>query len=382
MVKRFNFRIYPNKIQEHQIQSNFGCVRFVYNYYLAKQIEAYHNNPDGKSYIDKNACCRDVTALKKVEGYTWLADADSNSLHDAISNLDFAYKTFFRNVKKNNVAPGFPKYKSKKDTRKSYKSKNNSDCSSVVLGEKTIKLPKLGLVDCRVSKTVEGRILSATIIQNPSGKYSVSVCFTEVEQEQLPKTGAVIGLHMGVYNLATTSEGENIENYRFYEKSLKKISRLQRQVSRKPSGSNNREKARKKLACAYERYVNQKTDYLQKKTKQFVRDYDVICVRDENLQGMFRDKRFPRSLYVVGWGEFVRQLSYKCDWYGKTFIKIENSHPSTQICSSCGYHHKELVRKNLPKMWDCPKCGTPHNRNINAAKNILNAGVNAMPVAT
>jgi len=372
MEKRYNFRIYPTKAQEVQIQKNFGCCRFVYNYYLAKRIEAYRN---GQGILSLNKSCRDLTILKKSEEYKWLHDADDNSLRNSIRELDLAYKAFFRKVKSGDTAPGHPKFKSKRETRQSYKSKNNIVRRSVDIDGKVIKLPKLGLVDCRVSRQIEGRILSATVSQMPSGKYHVSVCCTDYEPQPLPKTGADVGVHMGIRNLATTSDGKQFNNLRSLEKAGKKIARLQRQVSRKTKDGKNREKARIRLARAYEKAVNQKTDATQKITTQLVSEYDVICVRSEKLIEIRKNPIFAKYMADAAWGEFTRQLSYKCGWYGKHLVKISNWHPSAQLCSFCGSKNKEVNKKKFLKEWGCSNCGAHHNRAINAAKNILVEGM-------
>ena len=336
MIKRYNYRIYPTKEQEVQIQKNFGCVRFIYNYYLSKRIAAYK---EGKGILSVSECSRDLTELKKTGGCEWLQEADDNSLRNAIRELDLAFKAFFRNVKNGNTAPGFPKYRSKRDTRASYSSKNNSksckNVQSIELYGSRIKLPKLGLVKCRVSRKAEGRVLQASVFQVPSGKYFVSVCCAEVDIEPLPKTGLAAGIKMGVKTLAVTSDGQRYENPRLHEKSAKKIARLRRKLSRKPSGSKNRRKANLKLARAYEKLCNQKEDNLQNITTELVRKYDVICVRDELLEEMLKDPRYAKLLADAGWGAFTKQLEYKCGWYQKTLVKITNLHPSTQICSSC-----------------------------------------------
>jgi len=375
MEKRYKFRIYPTAPQELQIKKNFGCVRFIYNYYLNKRIEAYKED---KGILTVNECCRDLTALKKTDGYEWLQEVDDNSLRSTIKELDLAYKKFFRNIKKGDTAPGFPKFKNRKQTKLSYKSKNNStssrDTHCIEIYENEIKLPKLGLVKCKVSRKTEGRILSAAILKVPSGKYFVSVCCTEVEPPHLPKTGAEVGIQMGVKNLAVTSDGKQFENHRFYEKTVRKIARLQREMSRKSIDSNNREKARLKLACMYERLNNQKTDILQKITTQLVREYDVICVRDNQLKKMAKNRLFAKYLADAGWGTFAAQLEYKCNWYGKNFVKVSSLHPSAQICSSCGELNNEMKIKKHLYEWECSICGAHHNRSVNAAVNILREG--------
>ena len=372
MEKRFNYRIYPNKEQEIQIQKNFGCVRFVYNHFLNRRIEKYKAGEGIYSYYD---ACKDLTQLKKQEEYSWLQEANAQSLQNALKNMNYAYSEFFRRVRKKNGAPGFPRFKSKRETRQSYAIQAQLGRNTIYFeGNRKIRLPKLGLVDCRVSRPTEGRILSASILRVPSGKYFVSVCCTDVEHEPYPQTKAAIGLHFGVKTLAVTSEGKNIENNRFLEKTQKKISRLHRRMSRKPKGSANREKARIALAKAHERIKDQRTDTLQKLTTQLVQEYDTICVRDEELTKMIRERHFSYYLADASWGEFVRLLKYKCGWYGKMLVKVESKFPSVQLCSSCGNKNTELAKKQLQE-WTCPKCEMKHGRAKNAAVNTLKEGL-------
>ena len=372
MEKRYNFRIYPNGEQEAQIQKNFGCVRFVYNYFLNKRIEQYKAGGGIYSYYDAS---RDLTQLKKQEEYAWLKEADSHSLQNALKNMNYAFSEFFRRVREKSGAPGFPRYKTKRETRQSYTTQAQAGKEVISFeGNRKIRLPKIGLVDCRASRQIEGRILSASVSQAPSGKYFVSVCCTDIEPEPFPLTGEAVGLHFGIRTLAVTSDGENIENNRYLEKTQKKISRLQRSVSRKPKGSANREKARIALAKAYERVKDQRTDTLQKLTTQLVRDYDTICVRGEDLAKMVRARPYSYYLSDASWGELVRQLKYKCAWYGKTLIEVEPKFPSAQLCSSCGSRNAELANKPTQK-WACAVCGATHERARNAAINTLNEGL-------
>ena len=320
-----------------------------------------------------NDLCRDLTKLKQTEGYEWLREADSNALIDALRDLDRTYMSFFKKVQKGGVSPGYPKFKRKRETRRSYRSKNNIQRQSVSVLERQIKLPKLGNVQCRVSKQLEGRILSATVMQSPSGKYFVSVCCTDYEPEHLPKTGAEVGLHMGIRSLATTSDGRRFENPRAYEKTELKIARLQQEMSRKPKDSKNREKARIKLARAHEKAANQRNDFLQKLTTQIVREYDVICIRDESPIDLAKNPLYAKHIYNAGWGQFLNQLEYKCNWYGKELKKVSSLHPSTQLCSACGARNPTEPAKPPPREWFCPNCQTHHNRAVNAAINVLKA---------
>lgn len=363
MIKSYRYILNPNENQKIFFDKSFGCTRFVYNWALSKRIEAYQTNRERLSCID---LCKMLTSLKKEEDKLWLSEVSNECLQQSIRNMDSAFTRFFREKK------GFPKFKSKKDARKSYKAIN-----SVQIDFKTnkIKLPKVGWVKFYKNRIFEGKIGTVTVSKNATGKYSVSVLVDdgkEIPQKANIEYNTSVGIDVGIKDFAVLSNGQIYANPKYLEKAEQRLKVLQRRFSNKKKGSNRREKARLKLAKAYERVTNCRINFLHQVTSRIIRENQTIIIEDLNIRDMIKNHNLAKHISSASWSEFFRQLQYKSEWYGKNLIKIGRFEPSSKMCT-CGYVNKDL--KLSQREWTCPNCGQRNDRDLLAAINIKRFGL-------
>ena len=362
--RTYKFRLYPNREQTELLAKHFGCSRFVYNYFLNQRKEQYKLTGKSDNYY---AQAKTLTTLKKQEETVWLKEVNAQTLQFSIRSLEAAYNNFFKKRAK------FPNFKSK-HTKNTF---TVPQAASVAGGR--LFIPKFNEgIKCRVHREINGKIGKVTITKTPSGKYFVSV-FTEEEYiTPLENTGKSVGVDMG---LLVTSEGETFKNNRYTRRYKYRLAKAQRHLSRKKKGSRGFENQRLKVARLHEKIANSRADYLHKCSISLVRRYDTICIEDLNVKGMTKNHHLSKSISDASWGKFVSMLTYKAEWNDKKVVKIDRFFPSSQTCHVCGYLNKETKDLSV-REWECPVCHAHHDRDVNAAINILRFGLNNISAGT
>lgn len=357
--KGIEIRLYPNKEQRIFFAKTFGCARFVYNQCLRLKHDLYEETY--MSYDPK------LKSFK--EEWPWLKEADSQALCQSYMDMNKAFINFFKGRSK------YPVLKKKTD-KQSYRNANCIKDINKLIDRNTIILPKIGAVKCRYGSTLQHenikKIYNVTIKKSKTGKYYCSIC-CDVEINELPHTGEAVGIDVGIKSAVVLSNGTEIKNPHFSKKSERKIKILQRRQSKKIKGSNNREKARLKLAVAHEKLGNRRKNFLHQLSHYIVSNYDTICMENLNVKGMMKNHNLATALADIALGSLTRMIIYKAQWYGRTVVKVGRFFPSSKICNHCHNRYSEL--KLNEREWVCPSCGTHIERDPNASKNILDEGL-------
>ena len=357
--KAYKYRIYPNTEQKVFFAKCFGCVRFFYNKSLSDMNEIYKSTDKFKN----------ITPASYKEDYPFLKEVDSLALSNAQLNRNIAFKDFIKQNDKSSKDK--PNFKSKRNDQ-SYTT-NNQGSVKISSNNRYISIPKCPRIRIKMHRTFIGTIKSITVSRTTDNKYYMSI-LVETEIEQLEPTDKMIGLDLGLKNLIVDSNGHKYKNHKYLTRSQKKLAKEQRKLSKMMKGSNNRNKQRIKVARLHKKIYNQRNDYLHKLSKSIIDENQIICIEDLKVKDMEHNKKLARNIFDASWSRLVTMLIYKADWYGRKVVKVPSTYPSSQLCSECSY--KNSITKDLAiRKWTCPKCGSIHDRDINAAKNILSKGI-------
>ncbi|MGW5490046.1 RNA-guided endonuclease InsQ/TnpB family protein [Streptosporangium sandarakinum] len=367
MRLRYRYRLYPDAAQRQALAQAFGCARVVFNDGLRLRQDA---REAGLPYVsDGELSKRVITEAKKTPERAWLGEVSAVLLQQALADLNTAYRTFFASItgkrKGPKIAP--PRFRSKKDNRQAVRFTKNARFSITAGGK--LRLPRIGEVPVRWSRSLPSEPSSVTVVKDAAGRYFASFV-VETADERLPQAAAEVGIDLGLTHFAVTSDGRKIDNPRLLRRAAKKLRKAQQALSRKVKGSNNRKKAVVKVSRAHARVADARRDFAHKLSTALIRDNQAIYVENLSVRGLART-RLARSVHDAGWSQFVAMLEYKAARYGRTFAKIDRWFPSSKLCSACG-----TVQDEMPlnvRSWTCA-CGVAHDRDVNAAINILAAG--------
>ncbi|MFD7450899.1 RNA-guided endonuclease InsQ/TnpB family protein [Kitasatospora sp. NPDC059827] len=364
---RYSFRIYPTVGQRQLLARTFGCARVVYNDALALRRAAWKAD---RSRIATGALAKSViTEAKRTDARSWLGSVSVDALQSSLRDLDTAYRNFFDSVsgKRQGRPVGLPVFKSRKDSRQSLRFSRNG---FRLRGNGKLNLAKIGDVRVKWSRPLPADPSSVTVVLDAAGRYHASFV-VDVEPEHLPEVDAEVGIDLGLTTYAVLSDGSVIDNPRFLRKAEKKLKAAQRELSRKAKGSKNRAKARRKVARAHAKVADTRKDWLHQQTTRIIRENQAVYLEDLNVRGLARG-RLAKSVHDAGWATFRRLLKEKAARYGRHVGIVPRAFPSSQLCSACG--HRDGPKPLHIRAWACGACGMLHDRDLNAARNILAAG--------
>lgn len=367
MQLRYNYRAYPDASQRRALARAFGCARVVWNDCLRDRKEAH---AAGLPYVTSAELSRlRITQAKRTTERAWLADVSAVALQQSLRDLDAAYKNFFDSLtgKRQGRKVGPPRYKSKKDTRQSIRLSTNA---FTLQANGMVYVAKIGNLKVKWSRRLPAAPTSLTVTRDSAGRYFLSFV-VDTDPDILPGPETETGIDLGLSAFAVLSDGSKISAPRFLRRAEKKLRRLQRELSRKQKGSKNRAKARLKVARQHARVADRRRDFHHQVSTQIIRDNQAVYVEDLAVSGLGRT-RLAKSVYDAGWSAFVRMLEYKAARHGRTFAKVDRAFPSSQVCSACGF--RDGPKPLHVREWTCGACGTVHDRDHNAARNVLVEG--------
>ena len=372
MLRAIKIRLYPNSNQAAQINKLLGCYRVVYNQCLNRKIQSYEENNISENQTTLGHFIHHE--LLKDDNFVWLREQNTKVLKQALIDMLNAYKNFFKRH------TGYPKFKSKKDNKQSCRFELGAISKKNIYTDYKLSLANIKNVKFKCSKKYaeylqkhKANIRQATLTKLPCGEYYLSILVNGDLTHKVKESHHTIGVDLGIKDFVITSEGEVFENLHFKKNESKKLIRLQKQLSRKQNGSNNRNKARIKLAKAYKRITDKKQYYLHQVSNYLIDENQVICMEDLNVSGMLKNHKLAESIQELKLGEFRRMLEYKANWYGRKLVFVDRFYPSSKTCNHCGYINKKL--KLSDRQWVCPDCGEIIERDYNAALNIRDEGI-------
>jgi putative transposase len=371
MRRTYRYRLYPTRTQRQQLWQTLGACRFVYNWALETKQTTYEQEGTNLSWYDLNNRLPDLKAT-----HPFLREVPAQTLQQAIKRVHLAFQHFFRRLREGAEKPGYPRFKRRKAPRHSFEV---PQWFTIDVAARRVRLPKIGLINTRFHRPFTGTPRTCSVVATSSGKFFISIVVedgTPPPTKQPVTPTKTIGIDVGLTTYVTLSTGDKVDNPRHLKSTLQRLRVLQRRLSRKRQGSRNREKARRRLARAYERVANQRTDFQHKLSTRLIRENQAICIESLNIGGMIQNRRLAQSIADAGWSRFLRLLEYKAEWYGVTLMVVGRFAPTSKRCHHCGNINAALELSD--RTWTCGACGMVHDRDVNAAQNIKLMGLHSL----